>query len=245
MSAYSHDKAVATFLGRPPRLSYRYCKMEMPLDLPDDDLCLEGAELEAALSTLDLNGWNTSGNLHRTTWLRVWYQHCRIREDILEIALGTGDEDITTQAEQVRQRLDRLHNSYPDFMRVSPEELLRRNDSHPSLTSAYGRRERAMQQFNAIFTLCIHTGIVHTEFLLQRALINRKRTDVKDLIPLSRRMLGLTLLAQSKRDYFVNFQGDLVYLVSVKRAVDESKLTKINSSQFMVYQRLACLLSSC
>ena len=213
ISAYGHDKVVATFLGRPPRLSHRYCKMEVPLDLSDDQLCLEGAELDAALSTLDSNGWNTSGNLHRTTWLRVWFQHCRIREDILEIALGSGDEDISLQAEQVRLKLERLHNSYPDFMRIPPEELLS-NDSQVNLGYNFGRTEKAMRQINAIFTLCIHAGIVHTEFLLQRALINRKRTDTKELIPISRRMLGLVLLAQSKRDFFRDFQGDLVYLVS-------------------------------
>jgi hypothetical protein len=71
---------------------------------------------------------------------------------------------------------------------------------------------------------------VHTEFLLQRALINRKRTDTKELIPISRRMLGLVLLAQSKRDFFRDFQGDLAYLVSARSAewlVCYSSLTNI------------------
>ena len=215
ISAYGHDKVVATFLGRPPRLSHRYCKMEVPLDLSDDQICLEGAELEAVLSTLDSNGWNTSGNLHRTTWLRVWVQHCRIREDILEIALGSGDEDISLQAEQVRLKLDRLHDSYPDFMRVTPEDAMDGNERLVH-TPHFGRTQKALRQITAIYTLVIHAGIVHTEFLLQRALVNRKRTDTKELIPTSRRMLGLVLLAQSKRDYFRDFQGDLVYMVSVK-----------------------------
>ena len=215
ISAYGHDKVVATFLGRPPRLSHRYCKMEVPLDLSDDQLFLEGPELDAELSKLDPNGWNTSGNLNRTTWMRVWFQHCRVREDILEIALGSGDEDISYQAEQIRLKLEQLHNTYPDFMRVSPEELLNKNDFRFGVGYAFGRTEKAMRQINAIFTLCIHAGIVHTEFLLQRALINRKRADTKELIPISRRMLGLVLLAQSNRDFFRDFQGDLVYLVSL------------------------------
>ena len=213
ISAYGHDKVVATFLGRPPRLSHRYCKMDAPLDLSDDELCLEGPELEAVLSSLDSNGWNTSCNLHRTTWQRVWFQHARVREDILEIALGSGDDDISFQAEQVRLKLEHLHNTYPDFMRVPPEEVLNGNDS---LFLGYNsfRTEKATRQVNAIFTLCIHVQIVHTEFLLQRALINRKRTDTKELIPISTRMLGLVLLAQTKRDFFRDFQGDLAYLVS-------------------------------
>ena len=214
ISAYGHDKVVATFLGRPPRLSHRYCKMDMPLDLSDDQLCLDGADLDNVLSSLDANGWNTNGHLYRTTWLRVWFQHCRIREDILEIALGSGDEDISFQAEQVRLKLDHLHNTYPAFMRVPPEDVLSGNDTSMNLSYKFGNTEKDMKQVNAIFVLCIHTGIVHTDFLLQRALINRKRTDTKELIPISRRMLNLVLLAQSKRDYFRDFQGDLAYLVS-------------------------------
>lgn len=214
MSAYGHDKSIATFLGRPPRLSYRYCKMEVPLDLSDQQLFLEGPELEAALSTLDANGWSTTGNLSRTTWKRVWFQHCRIREDILEMALGSGDDDISQQAQQIRLKLERLDRSLPDFMRVLPEDLLANTDTYLGGTLNFGRSEMAMKQVNAMFLLCIHAGLVHTEFLLQRALINRTRTDTKELIPISRRMLRLVLLAQSRRDFFRDFVGDLVFLVS-------------------------------
>lgn len=214
ISAYGRDKVVATFLGRPPRLSYRYCKMEPPLDLADEHLFLEGPDLDAVLATLDSNGWNTSGNLNRNTWLRVWFQHCRVREDILEIALGSEEEDVTYRSQQIRQRLDRLHASYPDFMRVTPEEVLTKTDGHLGAGFGFARSEKNMRQVNAIFTLCIHTGIAHTEFLLLRAMINRRNADYKELIPISRRMLSLVLLAQSRREFFRDFQGDLIYLVS-------------------------------
>ena len=57
--------------------------MEMPLDLNDAQICMEGAELEAALSTLDGDGWSTFGCLNRVTWLRVWFGEAKVREDIL------------------------------------------------------------------------------------------------------------------------------------------------------------------
>jgi hypothetical protein len=214
ISAYGRDKSVATFLGRPPRLSHRYCKMELPLDLSDEDLFLEGAELTAKLENLDAQGWNTNGNLHRTTWQRVWVQHSRIREDILEIALGSGDEDITVQAEQVRLKMERLNASYPEFMWIKPEDLL--GDNACSVTGGYhfGVADKAVRQINAIFTLCIHAGFAQTEFLLLRALVNRKQKDTSELIPVSRRLLQLVLLSQSKRDFFRDFQGDLVYLMA-------------------------------
>ncbi|CAK4031034.1 hypothetical protein AC578_3278 [Lecanosticta acicola] len=213
---YGHDKSVATFLGRPPRLSHRYCKMEAPLDLSGDELFLEGPELEKVLSSLDGNGWNTKGNLHRTTWNRVWFQHCRIREDILEIALGSEEgEDITLRAEQVRRKMERVHCSMPDFMRVTPEQILGNSDMIFGVAYPMGKNEKAMRFVNGIFVICIHVGIMHTEFLLQRALTTRLRTDTKQLIPIARRMLKLVLLAQSRRDFFRDFQGDLIYLLTL------------------------------
>lgn len=217
VTAYGHDKTVATFLGRPPRLSYRYSKMDLPLDLSNEQLFLEGAELEAALAELDENGWNTNGNLTRGTWGRIWLQNCRIREDILEIALGSGEEDISIQAEHVRAKLERLYSSFPECMKVHPESVIEGTDG-PISTPSPGRTEKATRQLNACYVLGIHVGVVHTEFLLQRALVNRalvnrKRTDTKELIPISRRLLQLVLLSQSKKDFFRDFQVDLVGMV--------------------------------
>ena len=58
-------------------------------------------------------------------------------------------------------------------------------------------------------------GIDHTEFLLQRALINRGQANLKELIPIARRMLRHALLAQPRRDFFRDFQDDLVYLLVI------------------------------
>lgn len=217
-SVYGHDKILATFLGRPPRLSHRYCKMEMPLDLSDDQLFNSGTgpEQDAIVASLDANGWNTSGQLSSTTWGRVWFQHCCIREDILEIALGTGDEDITSRANQVRARLNALHTSFPGFMKASPETILDFQSDSTDQAQYFGFNfsgDNPPKLLNAIFTVCIHAGILHTEFLLQRALINRVKTDTAQLIPVSRRLLALVLLATSKKDFFRDC--DMVYLLSV------------------------------
>ncbi|KAK4561393.1 hypothetical protein LTR86_004710 [Recurvomyces mirabilis] len=212
VSVYGRDKVIATFLGRPPRLSHRYCKMEIPLDLSDNELFSTAPELELAVSKLDANGWNTSGELSRTTWQRVWFQHCQVREDILEIALGSQMEDITYKAEQVRLKLDRMHANYPAFMSVTPEEVMNCADVQLGTGFGFARSEKHMRQVNTLFIICIHSGIAHTEFLLQRAMVNRRNMGYKELIPISRRILKLVLLAQSRRDFFRDFQGDLVYL---------------------------------
>ena len=137
------------------------------------------------------------------------------REDILEIALGSSEDDIQYRTEQVQRKIEHLENTQPEFMKLQPEDVI--NRSLVRLGAAYqiGRTELVMSQTTCIFSICVHTGIVQTQFLLQRALVNRGRADTKELIPVSRRMLELVLLAQSKRAFFRDFQGDLVYLVSV------------------------------
>ncbi|KJX93304.1 transcription factor C6 like protein [Zymoseptoria brevis] len=214
-SAYGHDKVLATFFGRPPRLSHRYCKMEPPLDLSDEQLLSEGEELRLAMENLDADGWNTSGHLHRITWGRVLFYHNRLREDILEIALGSGEEDIVSQADRVRAKIDRINDPIPDFMKVTPERFF--NASIPLREHAFptGSQEKGPRQIDVVIMLCFQTGMAHTEFLLQRALVCRLKTDSKQLIPVSRRMLQLTLLAHSKRELFRDFQADLIYLLAL------------------------------
>nr|OQO20119.1 hypothetical protein B0A51_10020 [Rachicladosporium sp. CCFEE 5018] len=214
ISVYARDKVVASFLGRPPRLSYRYCKMDMPLDLNDEQLFETGAELEATLKTIDADGWNTCGNLNRNTWIRVWFLECRLREEILELALGPQQEDFELRSNGIRRAQERLHASFPGFMKISPEEVLNVSEGTMGMEAHSGRREKAMRQLNALFLVCIHAGIMHTDFLLLRALVSRMKTDTKQLIPISRRLLKLILLAQAKRDFFRDFQGDLVYLLT-------------------------------
>lgn len=208
VSVYGRDKQVAAFLGRPPRLSHRYCKMEMPLDLSDAQVCMEGAELDAALATLDPNGWSTIGFSNRVTWLRVWFGEARVREEILELALGSDDENVDERAVSIWQQLDAMNASFPAVMRIAPEEVLKPGAKIP------GSAERHVSQSNALFVVSIHAGVMHTEFLLQRALVNRMKTDIKQLMPICRRLFKCVLLVQAKKDFFRDFQGDLVWMMT-------------------------------
>lgn len=67
VAAYCGEIGLATTLGRPPRLSYRYCNLDPPLDLNEAELIQTGAELAATLASLDDNGYNTSGILRSNT----------------------------------------------------------------------------------------------------------------------------------------------------------------------------------
>ena len=152
--------------------------MEAPLDISDEQLFSDSSQLQAAVAALDENGWSTSGNLTRTSWQRVWFEHCRIREDILEIALGSGQDDISEQAEQIRLKTARLHNKsdfpflspfvsfrlrranpnhagslpHAHFLRVPPEEVF--EESYRGGLSVSGKNEKAVKSINAVLTLC-------------------------------------------------------------------------------------------
>jgi hypothetical protein len=84
---------LATYLGRPPHLSYRYCVQQSSIELSDVEVCSEGAELTLALSRLE-RGDQVSTRPHRASWRRAWSQHALIRELILEIAIGPGTDDL-------------------------------------------------------------------------------------------------------------------------------------------------------
>ena len=90
ISAFYMDKMMASFVGRPPLMNYRYCNLEPPLDVSDDVLIEGGASLDKAISELDSNGWNTLGKAYRMTTSRLRFQLAISREQTLDIALGTN-----------------------------------------------------------------------------------------------------------------------------------------------------------
>lgn len=72
LTAYFQEIGLAVNLGRPPRLSYRYCHMEAPLDLTGTQLSKSGDDLAAMLaSCLDSDGYNTAGNIYPQTSMSI------------------------------------------------------------------------------------------------------------------------------------------------------------------------------
>ncbi|RSL88087.1 hypothetical protein CEP51_001930 [Fusarium floridanum] len=57
---YASDISFAVFLGRPPRVSQRYCIIHRPLDLKADAYEMTGEALEEELAHLDQHEWNTN-----------------------------------------------------------------------------------------------------------------------------------------------------------------------------------------
>jgi hypothetical protein len=85
---FAIDKSLATFTGRPPVLSRRFCAANLPKDISDEVLLKGEPELSRAISRLDSNGWNTDGQIYPATTLRVKFIMSMIQDEILEFSLG-------------------------------------------------------------------------------------------------------------------------------------------------------------
>lgn len=77
----------------------KFCSCTMPPEMDDDELGLEGEALERALSDLDSEGWKQRSVVGRDSWFRVAILIARIREEILEISLGTDPDMLEERAQ--------------------------------------------------------------------------------------------------------------------------------------------------
>ena len=97
--ACSTDKQLATFLGRPPRISWRFCSISLPLDLSFKDIIASDELRDLAISRLDSDGWNTVENDRQAVWLRVPLIMGVVRESILELSLNQQVENLPAKVQ--------------------------------------------------------------------------------------------------------------------------------------------------
>ncbi|KAI4935309.1 uncharacterized protein J4E92_002597 [Alternaria infectoria] len=100
---YYGDKTLAVFYGRPPMMGWRYSDRKMLLDISDRAMASDDTEvLNAELSKLDSDGWNTECHLHPTTFGRMRCQLAVFKERLLEQSLaGEKDSEVVRNVEYV------------------------------------------------------------------------------------------------------------------------------------------------
>lgn len=197
VTAYSNDKYTATFFGRPPRLSHRYCLLQLPLDLNDNQTMSDGLDLDNAIATLDDEGWNQRGTIHRCTFARIFAQNARIREDILEISLGVFEEDIVSRAETIERRTIQMWESLPQFLRLDSQNPW--------------NIKRAPVEL--LFLVYIRLENLNHHFLLQRTLIKRASTDTIKLLATAKDIFSNVLTIVNNRDSIRDFQIDFMLII--------------------------------
>lgn len=75
--------------------------MVLPSDLSDDVLVAGGSSLSDAMKSLNLSGWNTKGNIYRTSLARLRLLLAVFRGQVLEITMAHYEDGILSRAKYV------------------------------------------------------------------------------------------------------------------------------------------------
>jgi hypothetical protein len=198
--AYAVEINESAFLGRPPRLSYRYCRFDLPLDLSDNDITLEGPELAAALAKLDQDGYNKAQKITRAAWMRVVLEFAKQREDILDLALGDYSRD------EILRRAATIHEKYAKHWAGLPPFLARATDGAIDFAK--------LDPIEALSRGALRQGSRSNEMLLQRVLIRKTGASSEKLIRTARVALKEALQITQRHDipsmWNMDFIGILV-----------------------------------
>ncbi|KGO40681.1 Transcription factor, fungi [Penicillium expansum] len=185
VAAYSMDKVLATFLGRPPLISWRYCDIQMPLDLSVEEIFADSVIRDAAIARLDENnGWNLESSLVKGTWPRIALITNILREKVLELSLSWQLENLSQRVEELSRESRELRKAMPDFLRWKPDIDM----------AAVPRVE-----YDLLFE--VHIEFLYNEFLLYRTLGKRTQTQPEAIIDIAREILKalVTMISEKTR----------------------------------------------
>ncbi|CAL5870326.1 uncharacterized protein PFLUO_LOCUS4562 [Penicillium psychrofluorescens] len=193
--AFHMDKLIATFVGRPPLMNYRYCTLTAPLDLSDDVLIAGGDTLNQAISELDSAGWDTHGIKNRMSPSRLRYQLAIFREQTLEIALGTHPQrDLIRKSNEISENARAVWEACPDHLRF--DQQMPGDERDGSLLVRY-----------------MYLDYLYTFFLLQRSLIKHTNTGQEALLDISRQLLSMVIQISSVRNPLVDMDRHFSWIV--------------------------------
>ncbi|KAH2916818.1 hypothetical protein KXW25_007573 [Aspergillus fumigatus] len=171
--AYIMDKQLATCLGRPPQIIWRYCDVQLPLDLRYDEILADPATRDAATNRLDATGWNSQGIIQTAQWMRVSLLVSSIREQILELSLSRCVDDLARKTKQVSDNSRKTWDELPGFLRWRPGS--------------------ASSGDSGSLLIPLYLDFLYNDFLLARLLVKRLQTEADSLINVSQAILGTVL----------------------------------------------------
>lgn len=194
--AYFQEISIASFLGRPPRLSYRYCTLDPPLDLTEKQLLQTGPELAATLASLDKDGYNKAGLFQHAGWRRAYVTFAMRREDVVDLALQhyTRDE-ILARAKAIQEKTEADWAGLPGFLArlfVEPMDFA---------------DWKQLKPLQALLVVSHRNGRLANELLLQRVLIRKTGAAPDRLIAIARAVFADILQITLRHDIASVFQA--------------------------------------
>ncbi|KAI0439921.1 hypothetical protein F4803DRAFT_529449 [Xylaria telfairii] len=205
--AYSSDVSISSYLGRPPRLSYRYCNLVPPLDIPDIQLIAGEDEVARIIASFDENGYNTSGKLSRATWMKTWLGFAPRREEVLDLALGRySREEILSRAKEIQKKSDDYWASIPLFIRTMTDETF-------EYSEVRSQRKRPLE---TLLKITLKQGFRANELLLQRVLIRKTGASWDKLVEVASAIFEDILHISKRHDLASILQSNIAALLAVQ-----------------------------
>ncbi|KAJ5314094.1 uncharacterized protein N7443_000978 [Penicillium atrosanguineum] len=197
-ASYQLDKSIATFLGRPPRISWRHSDCLLPLDISDEALAGPPYTLEAARRSLDANGWNTKKVYQQTSWIRLRFIISTFREEILELSLQKSSPNRTEQLRGVSSRCHQAWSSLPGHLQYTP--------------SCW---ESDLPIGVKLMSIISYLGYLYNEFLVQSLLCQDSDNTNAALLEVSSEILSTVLTLGRQWERSVDIKSDFTWITLV------------------------------
>lgn len=192
---YAKDKFLATISERPPRLLKRYSGVALPLDLPDEDILQDDADM--AQSRVTSEGWHMAGVRSCSSWTRVRSHIAEMLELVLEYRFRAVTEENLARLRKASERNWKTWASIPSTLRYDPKCWMENSDSQECfmLTNVYLR-------------------FLHCDFLIWRTLSKHDSEAQMQLLQTSSYILSLVQELGSFRRRGISFHARFAYVVS-------------------------------
>jgi hypothetical protein len=216
VGAHELDKGLATFVGRPPRLNRHYMGVGLPMDLPDSALLGPAEALALAAAGLDSDGWNSDGQFHSSTRIRAVTVLLAIREEALELSLGSQVDDTVLRSRYVLPSSFKLHSD-DLLLTLVRRDLLARSATTWASFPAFVKYEPSSWATKppktVMMLLSLRLEALYTDFILHKLIVNHDHSDRRTLIETSHLILSLVLSSLSQRIVLDRYRIDLEWSV--------------------------------
>lgn len=193
-AAFELDKQTSTFVGRPPRLTKRFCVLESPADVPDSALGGSTEAFEAAKRSIGPSGWNAEENVFPATMQRATIEVYTVRELALELALSPCTTTFEQQAQEALRQSEAVWAQMPSFLRY---------DYTSWDTLSYSR---------VMSSLLVRMEHTYSEFLIYKMLVHRTGQFRNECLRRAYSVLAMTLDAVKKEDKLTEHRVDIEWL---------------------------------
>ncbi|RDW92718.1 uncharacterized protein DSM5745_00040 [Aspergillus mulundensis] len=199
--AYSADKNVAIFVGRPPRMNRHFCHFQVPCCSPGSDVWLLSVSRSGQASDTNVCHWDPDTKASFMAESR-WTALCAtLKEDLLYLHRehSGGTVAFRERASEIKLRADEQFRLLP---------------SHFQHCGSLRARARALDRFEGDFLGAVRLNHLHVLFLLQLLQLDSPAQPDPPIIEVAEEMVLIVVDLILLRDRLVNSGTSLVWKIA-------------------------------